>query len=384
MEKQTTPFEEMQRYYRQRTLAASKWKEAGGTVVGCVGLSIPEELIIAAGCLPIQVTGDPSVSTTEVGDAYMEDTICPQVCSIHNLLLLGKYDFLDLVIFPHGNDSVRKCYFHVWTEKHDLGMPLPALAVFDMVHTKKYSAGLYVRERMGAFKAFLEEFTGRKISDAAIAAAIEACNENRRLLQKVAALRREDPPRISGTEALQIIGASFFMPKDEHNKLLRTYLEKADELPAREGTRLFASGTIVDNTQLYELVEARNAVIVSEDICTGDRYCDELVDTSREPLDALVDRYHTRSHEGRMVPISESVDYLLKGVRASGAQGVVFNFLRWDDTHTWNYPEQRAALERAGIPSIAFEMQEYRLAGAEQLRTRVDAFVEMIMAGEHE
>ena len=83
-----------------------------------------------------------------------------------------------------------------------------------------------------------------------------------------------------------------------------------------------------------------------------------------------------------MLPISESVDYVVKGVQDSRAHGVVFNYLLWDDTHPWNYPDQREALTGIGTPSIVFDMQEYKLAGAEQLKTRLDAFIEMIKGGD--
>jgi benzoyl-CoA reductase/2-hydroxyglutaryl-CoA dehydratase subunit BcrC/BadD/HgdB len=141
------------------------------------------------------------------------------------------------------------------------------------------------------------------------------------------------------------------------------------------------SGTIIDNTQLYELIETSDAVVVSEDVATGDRYADDPVDTSMDLLDAITDRYHTKSHEGRMAPIGAAVDYIVKSVKDSRSQGGVFNYLRWDDSHTWNYPSQRDALAKMGVPSIPFEMQAYKIEGPEQLRTRIEAFVEMINGG---
>ena len=47
--------EAMKNHYAQRDLAAREWKDRGGKVVGRAGLSVPEELIIAAGCLPILI-----------------------------------------------------------------------------------------------------------------------------------------------------------------------------------------------------------------------------------------------------------------------------------------------------------------------------------------
>jgi benzoyl-CoA reductase/2-hydroxyglutaryl-CoA dehydratase subunit BcrC/BadD/HgdB len=372
----------MKHHYLHRDAAALKWKQDGGKVVGCVGTSIPEEIIMAAGCLPVQVTGDPDVPPHE-GDRYMEDTFCPYVRSIHNLFLTGRYEFLDLAIFPHGTDSVKRCYFYLWTEKHDFepDLKIPPLSVFDILHTRSYVSSCYVRGRMEAFKEELERFSGTKITDSAIARSIEICNENRRLLKRVAELRRSDPPLISGMEALQIIGSSFFMPKEEHNRLLADFLEGSHDLPARDGARLFVSGSIMDNTQFYELVESCNAVVVSEDISTGNRYSDNLVDTTMDPLDALTERYHTKSHEGRMPPMDDLVKYTVHGVKESKAQGVVFFYLQWDDSHTWNYPSQKAALDKINIPSVSFEMQAYKLEGPEQLRTRLETLVDMVQGG---
>lgn len=381
MEDTMTPFETMKQHYQNREMAARRWKEKGGKVVGYVYTSVPEEIIVAAGFLPIMITGNPTMST-EAGDKYMEDYFCPFVRSVHNLFVMGKYDFLDLAIFPHTNDSIKRCYFYLWTEKRlEPELKIPPLTIFDSLHTRKHIANRYVRGRIGALKEKMEEVGGRQITREDLLGAIEVYNENRSLLKKVADLRSADPPRISGVEALQIIGSSFFMPKEEHNTLLRAFLAEADSLPSKNGVRLFVSGTIVDNTQLYELIESCGATVVSEDMCTGNRYSDNLVDTSLDPLDALTDRYHTKCHEGRMYPLHELVDYVVNAAQEARAQGAIFNYLQWDDSHGWNFPSQRDGLKAIGIPSIAFDMQEYKLSGQEQLRTRTEAFVEMIKEG---
>lgn len=373
-----TPLETMKKCYRERDLAAQEWKKNGGKVVGYLYTNVPTEIIAAADLLPVMVTGNPDTGTG-AGDRYMEDFFCPFVRSVHNLFVLGKYDFMDLVVFPHGNDSVTRCYFYLCTEKsYHPELRIPPLYMFDILHTKKYIANRYTRGRVAALKEKMEELSGKEITKESLLHAISVYNENRTLLKQVAALRRADPPRISGTEALQIIGASFFMPREEHNRLLKQFLEKAGDLPKRDGVRLYVSGTIADNTQLYELIESCGAMVVSEDLCTGNRYSDNLVDASLDPLDALTDRYHTKSHDGRMYPLNKFVDYIVTGTREAKAQGVIFNYLKWDDSHGWHYPRQRDALNKVGIPSLALDMQEYKIENPEQLRTRIEAFVEMI------
>ncbi len=378
----TTALEKLKKYYRERNLAAQEWKSKGGKVVGYLYTTVPTELITAAGLLPIMVTGNPAVPTEE-GDRYMEDYFCPFVRSVHDLFVRGEYEYMDLVVFPHGNDSVSRCYYYLCTEKqYHPEMKFPPLYFFDILHTKRYIANTYTRGRVAALKEKIEELAGKKITDQALLDAIEVHNENRRLLKKVTELRRSDPPRLSGTDALQIIGASFFMSKEEHNKLLREFLEETAGLTAPEkGVRIYVAGTIIDNTQLYELIESCGATVVSEDVCTGDRYSDDPVDASLELLDALTDKYHMKSHDGRMYPMSEHLDYVVSTAKTAGADGVIFNYLKWDDSHGWHYPGQRDALLKEGISSIAFDMQEYTMDNPEQLRTRVEAFVEILKGG---
>lgn len=377
----TAAFETMKMHYRERYAFARKWKKEGGKVVGYHYTSVPEEVIAAAGLLPVMVTGDPSISTEE-GDKYMEDYFCPFVRSVHNLYVTGRYDFLDLAIFTQTNDSIKRGYYYVWTEKQ-LGLctGIPPITAFDSLHTRKYIASQYVCGRVAALKKQMEQLSGKEITEEKLKKTIKVYNENRSLLKKVADLRRADPPRITGVEALQIIGAGFFIPKEEHNRLLKAFLAGADTLPARDGVRIYVSGTIIDNLQLYELIESCGAVVVSEDVCTGNRYSDNLVDTSIDAVDALAERYHFKAHEGRMFPMWELVDYVKSTAQACDADGAIFNYLRWDDSHGWNYPSQRDALAAIGIPSTAFEMQDYTISGQEQLRTRIEAFLEMIRGG---
>lgn len=373
-----TALETMINHYRERNRAAKEWKKNGGKVVGYLYTSIPTELITAVDIFPAMVTGNPNINT-EAGDRYMEDFFCPFVRSVHNQLVMGEYDFMDLVIFPHGNDSITRCYFYLCTEKsYHPELEIPPLYMFDILHTRKYIANRYTQDRIKALKDKMETLSGKEITKESLRYAFSVHNENRALLRKVAELRRAEPPIISGVDALQIIGASFFMRKEEHNRLLKEFIDEASGLPQQGGVRIYVSGTILDNTQLYELIESCGATVVAEDICTGNRYSENDIDLSLEPLEALTDKYHAKSYDGRMNPLDEFVDYITIGAKKAKAQGVIFNYLKWDDSHGWHYPSQREALNRMGIPSLALDMQDYKIDNHEQLRTRIEAFVEMI------
>jgi len=371
-------FETMQKHYQQRDLAAREWKKKGGKVAGYFCSSVPEEMILAAGLFPLRISGDPW-GGTEVADKYTEPFYEPDVRSMLNMLLTGRYDFLDFLIIPHSRDAILALYYHLGKiNQIDPLLKLPDLYLFDILHTRFWLTGLYIRDRVRELKKKLEEWSGKEISSESLSRAIAIGNENKMLLKRVAALRAAEPPRISGVEALQIIGSSMFMLKEEHNKLLRQFLDGADELPAKDGVRLFVEGSPIDNLQFYGLVESGNATIVGEDNCWGNRYSDDPVDPSLDPLEAIAERYHLKSPCPRMYPLQRRVEYCLRSAVEAKAQGVLFFFLEWDNAPAWEYPDQKKALEDKGIPTLCFEMQKYLLSdiGKKRIKTSLGQFVE--------
>jgi benzoyl-CoA reductase/2-hydroxyglutaryl-CoA dehydratase subunit BcrC/BadD/HgdB len=373
-------FKTLQKYYQQRDLAAREWKQKGGRVVGYFCNNVPEEMILAAGFFPLRISGDP-LGGTEAADRYTEPFYQPDVRSMFNMLLTGRYDFLDFLIIPHSRDAVLALYYHLSQVRQiDPALKLPDFHLFDILHTRFWLTGLYIRDRVRELKKKLEEWSGKEISDESLSRAIAIGNENKILLKRVASLRAAEPPRLSGVEALQIIGSSMFMLKEEHNKLLRQFLKGAERLPARDGVRLFVEGSPIDNLQFYELVESGNAIIVGEDNCWGNRYSDNPVDPSLDPLEAIAERYHLKSPCPRMHSLNQRVGYCRRSAVEAKAQGALFFFLEWDNAPAWEYPDQKKALEEEGIPTMCFEMQPYLISDTERrgMRTRIEQFVEAI------
>ncbi len=370
-------FERIQKHYHERDLAAREWKKRGGKVVGYFCDSVPEEMILAAGLFPFRVSGDPQRGT-ELADIYTEPYYQPDVRSMLNMLLSGQYDFL---VIPNSRDAVLGLYYHLGKiGQLDHSLKLPEIYLFDIPRTRFWTSGLYMVERVRELKRKLEEWSGKEISSQSLSTAIAIVNENRMLLKKVAALRAADPPRISGVEALQIIGSSMFMLKPEHNELLRQFLAGSDSLPAKDGVRLFVEGSPIDNLQLYEVIESGNAIIVGEDNCWGNRYSDNPVDLSLDPIEAIAQRYQFKSPCPRMHSLDKRVDYCVEKAVEAKAQGVIFYFLEWDNAPAWEYPDQKKALEERGIPSLCFEMQKYLLSDRdkEQIRDSVEQFIDTI------
>jgi len=368
----------LQHHYRQREQIAREWSESGGKVVGYMGVDVPEELLIAAGFFPLRITGDPAGSTM-LADKYVGAAFNPIVRSMFNRLLDGTYGFLDHLIISNSSEAILRLFYCLREIKRLEPYPgLPDFYFFEFLHTKFRTSALYNRDRVAEFKNQLEQWIGKAITDEALREAITICNENRRLLQEMARLRTEAMPRLSGVDALQIIGASMLMPKTDHNKLLRKLLNEADQLPTRDGVRLFIEGSSPDHLQFYELVESGQATIVAEDSDWGNRYFDTLVDESIDPLDAITDQYHFKAPSPTKSTIQERVDYCVRKATEAKVDGVIFFILHSENPPSWDYPEQRNALEARGIPTLCLPWQPYALTDTEDLKTSIESFIQTL------
>ncbi|MBN1848078.1 MAG: 2-hydroxyacyl-CoA dehydratase [Deltaproteobacteria bacterium] len=372
------PFETMKKHYHERSLAAKAWKENGGKVVGYISDAVPVEMIIAAGLFPLRLSGDP-LASTDKGDETMEFFFEPSVRSIYDQLLTGALDFLDLLVIPHYNDSVFKLYYYLMEiQRMDPSLKLPDFYLFDMLYTKWFATNLYNRQMIHEFKKKLEDVSGKEITPGALSNAIDIVNENRSLLKKISGFRKLDPPLISGTEALQIIGSSMFMDKKEHNRLLMNFLVGAEHNSPKKGVRVSVEGSQIDHLRFYELVESYGAVIVTESHSWGDGISDHPVDNSFEPLGAITDRYHLYSSSPRLYPKREELQHCLATAKELNVRGTLFYFMEWDDMPAWEYPEQKKILDDNHIPSICFRMQKYHLTETEEVKSKLKAFIEAV------
>jgi benzoyl-CoA reductase/2-hydroxyglutaryl-CoA dehydratase subunit BcrC/BadD/HgdB len=229
-------------------------------------------------------------------------------------------------------------------------------------------------------KKQLEKWSGKKITDKALEKTIAVTNESKRLLKKVAALRTADPPRISGQEALQLIGTSMFMPKEGHNKLLKDFLKEAESLPAKNGVRIFVESSPLDNLQFYEVVESCGAVVVAEDNCWGNRVSDVPISQTINPFESIVDRYLKKSPCPRLFPLQKRIDYCVRNAVESKAQGALFHIYVGDNLQAWEAPEEIKALKAHGIPVVYLKKQPYLLSDPdkEDLRAEIKDFVKTL------
>lgn len=378
-----TPLNIFHRHYAQRWDAqrvTEGWDRSGHRIVGYTDVNCPEEIIMAAGCLPLLMTGRPDTGLPTAGHRVDRGSSLP-VRYFYEAVLSGRYDFVDLIVTMGGDRWIANVHGFLEEERRVAqgNVPFGASYFLERLRTRFKQHRDFNLGRLNDFRSYLAHWLGRPITTAALAEAIGVTNESRRLLRELSDRRKAPEPWLSGRDALAIYSASMLMPKARFNTLMRDFLAGSRPPASTAGkARLYMSGSIVDHLGLYELVESLPAVIVGEDTALGERYALEPVSTVLEPMDALADRYTYKPLDPWMLGMDERIRFRVDAAKAARAQGVIFFHQQNDDPVGWDYPDQKRALEAQGIPVLTLFDQDYELRDGERVRAAIAEFIQQL------
>lgn len=354
--------------------AVQAWKSQGKQVIGWICTYIPEEIIAAAGMLPVRVTGYKAEEIVEA-DAYLYTNSCTFSRGCLEVGLKGEYDHLDGVVSGTSCDPIRRL-FDVWNNY----LKTPFRHIVSVPHKVTPDAEEFFAGEIRKMKDGLEACFQVKITDSALRESIQIYNRGRELLRRLYDLRKGPVPPISGEETMQVIQASMRMPRAEFNSHLERLLDELSHrpLPDDDGRiRLIVVGSMLDNPEVMGSIESLGAWVVSDELCAGTRYFWNLVDTSLEPMEALAKRYLNHPPCARMRPFSKRMDFVSEMIKEFRADGVIYEIVKFCDLYGHDKPVMKEKLEAAGVPVLELDL-EYGMGGLGQIRTRVEAFLEML------
>ena len=149
--------------------------------------------------------------------------------------------------------------------------------------------------------------------------------------------------------------------------------------------RIFIWGNEIDDIAFIQLVEECGARVVMDDLCTGTRFFWDDVPETPDPLDGIADRYLQTHCPRSNVPQTQTREkdlenrygYIGRFIRDWKVNGAIFYIVRYCDTCELEGPDLREYLNEMKIPVLMIE-DDYSTSTIGQLRTRVQAFLEMI------
>ena len=190
---------------------------------------------------------------------------------------------------------------------------------------------------------------------------------------------------------MEVMRAVTCLPVDESNEMLREIIgqvkSRKESKPGNK-VRLLIYGAELDQPAPIRLLEDAGAHVVVEDICMGTKSYLSDVGTEGNLLANLAQRYlrditcpRTFRFSGgtRGQDLDARFGYLVELAREYEVDGAILYILMFCDTFEFDVPDVRDYLQEAGISTLQIE-DDYRLSGLGAMRTRMEAFLEMLGA----
>lgn len=345
---------------------------------------VPDEVVIACGGAVTGLCGGSQFWVPE-GEKVLPADTCPLVkasLGAHFGKTCPYFSVADMYVGETTCDAKKKAYEILGADKQTYVMDMPQMKRAKDIEKWTGEIAEFARE--------VERVTGNELTAEKLAEAIKVVNAKRRALARVfAATKNKDCIPISGKDRLLMTQIAFF---DDPERCAQKANELADELEQRiaDGVSVFPEGTkrilitgtpmAIPNWKLHHVIETSGAAVVCEEMCTGTRYFEHLVDETQTTIEgqfqAISERY-MKNNCACFMPNTGRIDDIIRLARECQVDGVIDANLKFCTTYNVEKSSVAAALEAEGIPCLDLET-DYTDNDAEQLRTRIQAFVEML------
>jgi benzoyl-CoA reductase/2-hydroxyglutaryl-CoA dehydratase subunit BcrC/BadD/HgdB len=370
-------------HLRNRPSQLEEAKKKGVKIIGYFpGNYLPEELIYASGAVPLCLIHGGSSRPADVALSIVPHVICPFARAQIGERVLKEnpyYNMIDMLVASITCQHLKKVA-EVWEYDGDLeifklGIPHQHNNDFELE---------YYADRLRALKDRLAAFTGNKITSDKIGSAIELYNKMRKLLKKISLIRRNSDSLLSTLEFVKLNHASFYAdPAFMVDILDSIYHELKDKQQTTKtnAPRILLLGPNIgygDYTVL-ELVKAAGGEIVIEEICEGIRYYWHDIENKGDLFQSMARGYLVDRVPCAFMRYSakKRLDFALKLIEDFNVSGVIWYELLCCETYDAEAYFFAEKMGERNIPMLILE-SDYGTAATGQLKTRIEAFIEIV------
>lgn len=354
---------------------AQSMKDTGKGAIGCFPIYTPEEIIYAAGYIPMGMWG--GNTELQLADKYLQSFCCSIMRSNMEYGMRGAYNVLKAVVLPTFCDTL-KCICENWK------VAVPQIPIIPIVYpqNRNIPCGFeYMKDEFKRVKHEIEKLTATNISDQDMEEAFKVYEEYRSTMREFTEIVALYPQIIGAKRRHLIIKAGQFMDKAIYTKNIRVIIDglKQEKVIPFDGVKVIATGLIAEPVELLEIFEENNMVFVGDDLAQESR---QWRTVSRDEGDVWSKMaYRVADQRGDTFFYEENKSrgqMLIDMAKEKKAEAVVIFMMKFCDPEEYDYPIYKAEIESVGIPMLYLEIDQ-QITSFEQIRTRVQSFTEMLI-----
>ena len=376
-------FEEFAEQRKKSFLAMKEIKDQNIPVVGSYCTYFPQEIAMAMGAVTVGLCSMTD-ETIPIAERDLPRNLCPLIKASYGFAVSDKcpfFYFSDVVVGETTCDGKKKMYEELGKVKPTHVMQLPNRA------SGKNEFNLW-KDEIILLKDVLEKELDTTITEEDIIDAIKDKNEERRLLNEYYDLGKLQPSALTGMELYQVsYQAQFKFDREELKKSLRKIIddtklryEKGESPVKKDAPRILITGSPIGGctNKIINTIEEAGGSIVAYELCSSIRNNRELVDeTNPDVYDALAKKYLNIGC-ACMMNNDKRIQLLNDLIEEFKIDGVIDVALQ--SCHPFNVESNKIkefVVNDKKIHYMAIET-DYSQSDVEQLRTRFEAFIEMI------
>jgi len=308
--------------------------------------SVPVELVRAAGLQPVFARGHST--PTPAADRVLEPNIFPnRLRQLVEAALTARLANVAAIVLPRSSDPDYKCFLYLRElARRGIAATLPPVLLFDLLHSDDPGARAYNADRARDLSARLAGLGGRPPLADDLRSAIVSADRARAAARRLHKLR-SGPSRVSGADALPLLGAFWQLEPERYSALANASADTLVQRVPLERRRVVVAGVPVDGTAMHAAIEAEGAVVVAELSPFGSGGTSADIGIAGDPFAAIAAHYGRESIDARL-PVNtlmHKLDDLL-----GAAEAVVISQPHDDASFGWDYPRVRELLARRSIP----------------------------------
>ncbi len=361
-------------------------KEEGKKVVGFISHdNIPEELIDAAGFIPLRLMFAGNDDLMDASVDYLPPSTCAFAQSCIGLFSLkpNQYKFLELIdYFIVSNHCVSDiCASEIISKYFNISR-----LNFYTSYTKNENSLKYFKLELFELKKQLENINGYKVQDEEFKKSIRKYNSFKKKLLEFSLINIKGSEKLKVLQYAMLYGPSF-LPKLEF--YIKEFID--NQIQSSNGLKdiLLTGGSIFIDDHLIDLIEEGGGNIIYLDTWIGNNYYsqifgDNVLDSMENPYDLLVQRFKNNIFGDHSVPnflenkILQIEKIYLDHKKKTGRKlGIINHIIKFCDHISIMSTHLKNRLQEKEIQVLNLE-RDYSRAIRGQLSTRIEAFLEMI------
>ena len=361
-------------------------KKEGKRIVAFISHdNIPEELLDAAGFIPLRLIFAGNDDLMDASHDYLPPSTCAFAQSCIGLFSIkpDQYRFLDLIdFFIVSNHCVSDiCASEIITKYFNVQR-----IDFYISYTQNENSLKYFRLELTNLIKQLEEIQGNSINREVLLNSIKKYNNFKKILKKINELQ------IKGSTKLKLLQKAMLFGPELMSELEENYanLNKAVNGSLRNSKDILLTGcSIFIDDYLIDLIEENGGNVTFFDSWIGFNYYSQIIDdniinSSKDPIELLTIRFKNNIYGDHSVPnFLENKITLIKKyynqhqVKTGKPLGVINHIIKFCDHMSIMSTHLKNRLQPEGIQVLNLE-RDYSRANLGQLTTRIEAFLEMM------